>query len=197
MWCRQIKSVTITRGLVPWWRSPPHAGLPFTLYLLYRHHGRRTDQCQCRVCHCPLQSLTGQEWRSMRKKICALVDAQVRAQSSVRLLLVYPAEMPWTHDMMPTTLLLSALRVLEIVRHEDEWYSRNNRGALVFQTGGCQNGCSFLHGFTTDTDRLPVKSTSPTTENWLQKVCTYSMNNNMSDEDKHDTNYINNKYTNA
>ena len=42
-----------------------------------------------------------------------------------------------------------------------------------------------------------VKSTSPTTENWLRNLCTYSMNNNMSDEDKHDTNYINNKYTNT
>ena len=38
-----------------------------------------------------------------------------------------------------------------------------------------------------------VKSTSPTTENWLRKLCTHSMNNNMSDEDKHDTNNINNK----
>ena len=44
---------------------------------------------------------------------------------------------------------------------------------------------------------LHVKSTSPTTENWLRKLCTYSMNNNTSDEDKHDTNYINNKYTNT
>ena len=42
-----------------------------------------------------------------------------------------------------------------------------------------------------------VKSTSPTTENWLRKLCTYSMNNNTSNEDKHDTNYINNKYTNT
>ena len=42
-----------------------------------------------------------------------------------------------------------------------------------------------------------VKSTSPTTENWPRKLCTYSMNNNTSDEDKHDTNYINNKYTNT
>ena len=43
-----------------------------------------------------------------------------------------------------------------------------------------------------------VKSTSPTTENWLRKLCTYSMKYNMSDEDnKHDTNYINkHKYTN-
>ena len=45
--------------------------------------------------------------------------------------------------------------------------------------------------------RESVKSTSPTTENWLRKLCTYSMNNNTSDEDKHDTNYINNKYTNT
>ena len=42
-----------------------------------------------------------------------------------------------------------------------------------------------------------VKSTSPTTENWLRKLCTYSMNNDTSTEDKHDTNYINNKYTNT
>ena len=42
-----------------------------------------------------------------------------------------------------------------------------------------------------------VKSTSPTTENWPRKLCTYSMNNNTSDEDKHDTNYTNNKYTNT
>ena len=39
-----------------------------------------------------------------------------------------------------------------------------------------------------------VQSTSPTTENWLRKLCTYSMNSNTSDEDKHDTNHINNKY---
>ena len=45
--------------------------------------------------------------------------------------------------------------------------------------------------------RSSVKSTSPTAENWLRKLCTYSMNNNTSDEDKHDTNYINNKYTNT
>ena len=32
---------------------------------------------------------------------------------------------------------------------------------------------------------------------WLRKLCTYSMNNNTSDEDKHDTNYINNKHTNT
>ena len=31
----------------------------------------------------------------------------------------------------------------------------------------------------------------------LQQLCTYSMNNNTSIEDKHDTNYINNKYTNT
>ena len=44
-----------------------------------------------------------------------------------------------------------------------------------------------------------VKSTSPTTENWLRKLCTNSMNINTSDEDnKHDTNYINKyKYTNT
>ena len=43
-----------------------------------------------------------------------------------------------------------------------------------------------------------VKSTSPTTETWQRKLCTYSMKYNMSDEDKHDTNYINkHKYTNT
>ena len=39
-----------------------------------------------------------------------------------------------------------------------------------------------------------VKNTSPTTENWLRKLCTYSLNNNTSTEDKHETNHINNKY---
>ena len=42
-----------------------------------------------------------------------------------------------------------------------------------------------------------VKSTSPTAENWLQNCVFYSMNNNTSNEDKHDTNCINNKYTNT
>ena len=42
-----------------------------------------------------------------------------------------------------------------------------------------------------------VKSTSPTAENWLRKLCTYNLNNNTSNEDKHDTNHINNKYTNT
>ena len=42
-----------------------------------------------------------------------------------------------------------------------------------------------------------VRSTSLTTENWLRKLCIYSLNNNTSNEDKHDTNYINNKYTNT
>ena len=42
-----------------------------------------------------------------------------------------------------------------------------------------------------------VKSIPPTTENWPRKVSTYSLNNNKSNEDKYDTNYINNKYTNT
>ena len=42
-----------------------------------------------------------------------------------------------------------------------------------------------------------VKSTSPTTENGYEN-CIYSMNNiNTSDEDKHDTNYINKNDTNT
>ena len=32
---------------------------------------------------------------------------------------------------------------------------------------------------------------------WLRKLCIYSMNNNTSDEDKHDTNYINKDDTNT
>ena len=39
-----------------------------------------------------------------------------------------------------------------------------------------------------------VKSTSPTTENDYEKLCTYSMKNDKSTEDKHETNHINNKY---
>ena len=39
-----------------------------------------------------------------------------------------------------------------------------------------------------------VKRKPPTTENWLRKLYEYSMNNNTSTEDKHETNHINNKY---
>ena len=39
-----------------------------------------------------------------------------------------------------------------------------------------------------------LKSIPPTTENWQRKLCEYSMNNNTSTEDKHETNHINNKY---
>ena len=42
-----------------------------------------------------------------------------------------------------------------------------------------------------------VKSIPPTTENWLRKLYEYSTNINTSDEDKHDTNYINNNDTNT
>ena len=38
-----------------------------------------------------------------------------------------------------------------------------------------------------------VKSIHPTTENWLRKLYKYSMNNDTSTEDKHETNHINNK----
>ena len=41
---------------------------------------------------------------------------------------------------------------------------------------------------------VSVKSFPPTTENWLRKLYVYSMNNNTSTEDKHETNHINNKY---
>ena len=39
-----------------------------------------------------------------------------------------------------------------------------------------------------------VKGILPTTENWLRKRYGYSMNDNTSTEDKHETNHINNKY---
>ena len=39
-----------------------------------------------------------------------------------------------------------------------------------------------------------VKRKPPTTENWLRKRYNYSMNNDTSTEDKHETNHINNKY---
>ena len=39
-----------------------------------------------------------------------------------------------------------------------------------------------------------VKSIHPTTENWLRKLYNYSMKNDTSTEDKHETNHINNKY---
>ena len=38
-----------------------------------------------------------------------------------------------------------------------------------------------------------VKSIPPTTENWLRKRYNYSMKNDKSTEDKHETNHINNK----
>ena len=40
-----------------------------------------------------------------------------------------------------------------------------------------------------------VKSFPPTTENWLRKHYKYSKKNYKSTEDKHETNHINNKYT--
>ena len=42
-----------------------------------------------------------------------------------------------------------------------------------------------------------VKSIRPTFEIWLRKMYIYNLNNNTSDEDKHDTIYINTKYTNT
>ena len=39
-----------------------------------------------------------------------------------------------------------------------------------------------------------VKSTPPTTENWPRKLYNYSVNNDTSTEDKHETNHINNEY---
>ena len=39
-----------------------------------------------------------------------------------------------------------------------------------------------------------VKSIPPTTDNWLRKLYIYSLNNDTSTEDKHETNHINNIY---
>ena len=39
-----------------------------------------------------------------------------------------------------------------------------------------------------------VKSIPRTTEKWIRKLYNYSLNNNTSTEDKHETNHINNKY---
>ena len=38
-----------------------------------------------------------------------------------------------------------------------------------------------------------VKSIPPTTENWLRERYNYSMNNDTSTDDKHETNHIDNK----
>ena len=43
---------------------------------------------------------------------------------------------------------------------------------------------------------MSVKNIPPTTENWLRKRFHYSMNNDKSTEDKHETNHINNKCNN-
>ena len=42
--------------------------------------------------------------------------------------------------------------------------------------------------------KVLVNSIPLTTENWLRKLYIYSLNNNTSNEDKHETNHINNKY---
>ena len=59
-----------------------------------------------------------------------------------------------------------------------------------------------MHGLGFDStdleEGLPegVKRIPPTTENWLRKLYIYSLNNNTSTEDEHETNHINNKYKN-
>ena len=50
----------------------------------------------------------------------------------------------------------------------------NSQRSLLLSTGG-------------------AKSIPPNTENWLRKRYNYSMNNDKSTEDKHETNHINNK----
>ena len=55
---------------------------------------------------------------------------------------------------------------------------------------------------TTPMTTWPPRPRAPSTQckeyiSNYRKLCTYSMNNNTSGEDKHDTNYINNKYTNT
>ena len=66
--------------------------------------------------------------------------------------------------------------------------SHNEFGAKVTVTKFGNSQCSLL------SPTECVKSIPPPTENWLRKLYNYSMNINMSTEDKHETNHINNKY---
>ena len=50
------------------------------------------------------------------------------------------------------------------------------------------------HSSSSSSASSSVKSIPPNTENWLRKRYHYSMNNDKSTEDKHETNHINNKY---
>ena len=63
------------------------------------------------------------------------------------------------------------------------WIQGNSRIGPVLE-----GATSYLHG--------KCKEYISTTEKWLRKLCTYSTNFNTSDEDKHDTNYINKNDTN-
>ena len=86
----------------------------------------------------------------------------------------------------PRRLWWQSMRVLERCRHNG---ARTNEKAYVRKHIACSmlyvgNGAHTLPFWLC---LFTAKSTSPTTENWLRKLCTYSMNNNTSDEDKHDT----------
>ena len=57
-----------------------------------------------------------------------------------------------------------------------------------------QDKKNLSESFLVVTAQVFVKSIPPTTENWLRKHYKYSMKNDKSTEDKHETNHINNKY---
>ena len=70
-------------------------------------------------------------------------------------------------------------------------YSRTQAGVALSSaeaelSAALKMGCEILG--------ISVKSIPPTTENWLRKRNKYSMKNDKSTEDKHETNHINNKY---
>ena len=63
----------------------------------------------------------------------------------------------------------------------------SSRRIVPVERRNCFPGSISIHS-------LSVKSIPPTTENWLRKLYEYSMNNNTSTDDKHETNHINNRY---
>ena len=63
--------------------------------------------------------------------------------------------------------------------------SQNEFGAKVTVINSVTANAVYCHR------REGVKSIPPTTENWLRKRYDYSVNNDTSTEDKHETNHIN------
>ena len=81
--------------------------------------------------------------------------------------------------------LTSELCGIPFVLHPDSMYTVwHNRLTSLAENSVC---VAMLHTC------VSVKSIPPTTENWLRKRYNYSLNNDTSTEDKHETNHINNK----